>query len=106
MTIFELNDPRLRWASAVALGLIALMFLLYVPPLYGAHVVWIYDIAVIVIVLLGGGLCLALARAHERGEVLFNIWASLGIGLLLWAAGEATWAYFELIRGEDLDITF
>jgi diguanylate cyclase len=103
--MFAFQDRRSRPAALVALGIIAVITLLNIRPVFdavgGLTVLRIYDLSIIVIAGFSAVLSLLLARSYRPGEVLRRIWLFLGIGLLLWTVGEAIWAYFELILQVD-----
>ncbi|MEW6567464.1 MAG: hypothetical protein AB1449_04725 [Chloroflexota bacterium] len=95
-----------RWASAAALLVLIGALVLLSPPVYrrlGPQVaLWVCDLAVVLIALVGGVLSAILWRSFGRGEVSRTIWASLTIGLLLWTLGEVIWAVDQLLLNQSL----
>jgi hypothetical protein len=105
--MFAFQDRRSRPAALVALGIIALITVLYIKPVYeaigGSTILWFYDLSIIVMAGFSAVLSLLLARSYGKREVLRTIWLLLGLGLGLWALGEAIWAYNELVvQSEEL----
>jgi diguanylate cyclase len=98
------TDRVLRWAVLGCAALLIVIAVLYIEPVYEAVgwriVAWIYNSTVVLSALAGAGLALLLWRASDPGEVLKRVWGSLGVGLLLWAFGEAIWAYYQLALKE------
>jgi hypothetical protein len=97
-------DQRTRWVALAALALVALITVLYLPPVFdavGAEVVYpIYDVSIIVVALAAAVMAIMVARSLEPGEVLRTMWQALGVGLLLWGSGEAIWAGYDLFSEE------
>jgi hypothetical protein len=103
LTFRWLDSRRMTAFGLIWIGLIAI---LYLDPVYQAvgsiAALWIYNTALLVFALTGVGLALRMWGWFERGEKLKAIWGNLGIGLLLWATGEAIWDTYQLVLHIDL----
>jgi hypothetical protein len=103
--MFAFQDRRSRPTALVALGIIVLITIIYIKPVYeaigGQTILWFYDLSIIVMAGFSAVMSLLLARSYGKGEVLRTIWLLLGLGLALWTIGEALWAYNELIVQAD-----
>jgi hypothetical protein len=51
--------------------------------------------------LTGAYLAFSLFRRQVKNRLGSRIWGAMAIGLLLWAAGEGIWAYYELVLQQD-----
>ncbi|GAA3350026.1 hypothetical protein GCM10020358_74390 [Amorphoplanes nipponensis] len=57
------------------------------------------DLGTVLMTLAAGLACLVRAARH-RGR-LGVAWGGIGLGVLLWCAGEVSWTYAELVQGHD-----
>ncbi len=103
------QDRNLRIAGQVAIAVCLLMFILYLKPVTdfvgGTTILWIYDISLPFMALIGAIVAFVIGRSFGAGEILRAIWIGIALGLLLWAFGEGLWAYFELSTGEVPDLS-
>ncbi len=98
------SDRVLRWAVLVGVVLLIVITVMYMEPVYEALgwkvVAWAYNGLTVLSSLAGAVLALLLWRGSDAGEVLKRVWGMLGIGLALWAFGEAIWSYYQLALKE------
>lgn len=90
----------LAGASVVTLGAA-----LYLPPVYAAlgepTVTATFNLIQVVSALALVSLVISVWRSAEPGEPLRAIAGSLALGLTLWAAGQAVYAFYQVERGPD-----
>jgi hypothetical protein len=100
------NDRLLRRLAAVGIGIILIIAVLYISPIYKAFgnntVAIIYDLTTVFLAGLATVLMGLMWRTFERGTPLWIVWGTLTLGMLLWTVGEVLWAYNEIILEEDL----
>ena len=96
-------DPR----SALLAGasLIGLAAALYLPPVYAllgeTAVTTIFNLIQVFSALTLVSLVIGVWWSSEPGETLRAIAGCLALGLTLWAAGQAVYAFFQVERGPD-----
>lgn len=99
-----ISDERMRAAAVVAVVAIALIAILYLPPVYdniGPLSKWVYYACLLSSVGAIVGLGVWLWRSFEAGEVLKAIYGMLALGMALWLIAEVIWATYDLVLGVE-----
>jgi len=106
MTTGTLSDQRVRWATIVVLASVLCLSILRIPAVFNAvgyvAVLWVVDLANIIMAAIGCVLSFLLYFSFDRSEPHKAIWGFLAVGLLLWSLGEAIWAFYELVLKQEL----
>ena len=95
----ESSDAAFVLAVALCTYGLAFVVLILLHPFSESRFVATSDAAGIVPPVLAGAL--ALLAGQLTGEHVRTGWRYIGVGCLLWAAGEATWLVYEVILGQD-----
>ena len=96
----------IEWPVIIAIGMVLLSSLIYLPGIYQAlgafAVLIIYDVCVVAFALTAAVLAALLWRTFDPGETLSLIWGTIAIGLTAWAIGEIIWSSDQIWGGNSL----
>ena len=90
------------WVAAVTATLLSVVYVavLRVPGLSESGINWISDSGQLIAAALASLSCAVAARRTDGHRRLAWAWLSVGTGS--WAAGQAVWSYYEVLRGQEV----